>query len=288
MPPKETDVLNVRNDDDAERLAAEILDPKRRVPIIGLSTRSHEDQPPFDPDEVRKIVGPEALIRIVKTGPATRTLDTRLPQHFGVFGGATRVWWPGVNKQADPRKHPRILDRQDRYGPRAYSILGEQFAAGPPEPLPAVPQPRTASDDQISGLAIPAAVIRDRTRAHHLEIVAAWLARDHAAGRLDRPMGPLAIGPEYLDALEQYRDRVSPAAVAVIAARIASGKGGEANDLDVQTELEADGSPLYRKDDGAACWNCRIPDAPGLRLRWWTRDDGAIELQDLVEEPDTE
>lgn len=141
--------------------------------------------------------------------------------------------------------------------------------------------PRGARPEQISRLAIPAAVVRERERAHQLEIYAAWLARDHDSGRRARPLGPLALGEGYLEVLDRNRHRVAPATMAVIAARIASGKQGEADDLDVRAEYGGRGQQELREEDGAACWSCAVPDAGQLRLRWWTRDDGAVELRDL-------
>jgi hypothetical protein len=357
-------------EDQGEALAGEVLDPERTEPIVCLSTRAGEDRPAFDHHAVRKAVGRDALIRAVRTGPATRYLSQLLPPQLGVFGGGARIWWPGVDADADPRDHPLVLDRMGRYGPRAIEVLAERFAEGPPargpkhggklvalpggagerqerrtpverEPRatppvtpdrdqqlllgaldqardeirglrqklaearldamtpgarasarPAAPEdheprfdtaPRAARPDQVADLAIPVAVHRDRTRAHHLEIMAAWLARDHDAGRRERPLGPLALGEGYLAAVDGQRHRVSPATLATTAARIASGKQGEADDLDVRAWVDERGDQEFRDEDGAACWSCAVPGASGdLRLRWWTRDDGAVELRDVV------
>ncbi|MGX6446941.1 hypothetical protein ACVU7I_02560, partial [Patulibacter sp. S7RM1-6] len=117
---------------EGERLAAEILDPARRAPIVCLSTRPGEDRPAFDHHRVRQVVGRDAEIRAVRTGPASRYLSQLLPPQLGVFGGAARIWWPGVDDDADPRDHPLVLDRMGRYGPRALEVLEERFAEGPP------------------------------------------------------------------------------------------------------------------------------------------------------------
>lgn len=286
MASSDTEFKIAVSEDDGEQLAGEVLDGTRTQPIVCLSSRAGEDAPAFDPEAVRGIVGDKAILRGVRTGPASRYLDDLLPEHFGVFGGAARIWWPGVDEFDDPRRHPLILDKQGRYGTRALQILTEGFRAGAPrydqrrrERLQA---PRAAEPERLSGLAIPDAVVRDRTRSHHLLIVAAWLARDHDAGRRDRPMGPLAIGADYLASLDAIRKRVDAPAMAVLAARIASGKPGEADDLRVGAELDDAGTQAVREDDGALGWSCRIPDLPGARLRWWTREDGAVELRDVV------
>jgi hypothetical protein len=372
-PPKPLDlgIPVAATEDQGELLAAEVMDPERTAPIVCLSTRAGEDRPAFDHHHVRRAVGRDAIIRAVRTGPASRFLSQLLPQQLGVFGGAARIWWPGVDDDSDPRDHPLILDRMGRYGPRAIEVLGERFAEGPPtgpskrppvgpkhggklvalpggaeraarsEPAPRstpvtpdrdqqlllgaldtardeirglreklaelrldamtpgdrnaairrrreteIPEQtptRAARPDQVAQLAIPEAVHRDRVRAHHLEIVAAWLARDHDAGRRARPLGPIALGEGYLDAVDAQRGRVSPAALAAVAARIASGKQGEADDLDVAAWTSEDGDQELRPEDGSPCWSCAVPGVDGgLRLRWWTREDGAVELRDLV------
>ncbi len=274
------------SEQDGEQLASEVLDGARKLPIVCLSSRPGEDVPAFDPQTVRRAVGDKAILRGVRTGPATRYLDDLLPEHFGVFGGAARIWWPGIDEYDNPRRHPLILDKQGRYGTRALELLVEGFEAGAPRydkrRRDLLRAPRAAEPERLVGLAIPDAVVRDRTRAHHLLIVAAWLARDHDAGRRDRPMGPLAIGERYLASLGAVRDRIDAPAMAVLAARIASGKPGEADDLRVGAELDDDGTQVIREDDEALGWSCRIPNVDGARLRWWTREDGAVELRDVV------
>lgn len=138
------------SEDQGERLAAEVLDPERTLPIICLSTRSGEDRPSLDPHHVRKLVGRDVLLRAVRTGPASRFLSSLLPPQLGVFGGAARIWWPGVDEHADPRAHPLVLDRVGRYGARAVEVLKERFDEGPPAPSSARPgrKNRSGADDE--------------------------------------------------------------------------------------------------------------------------------------------
>lgn len=286
MASSDTEFKIAVSEEDGEQLAAEVLASGRRRPIVCLSSRAGEDDPAFDPQAVRRVVGDKAILCGVRTGAATRYLDDLLPEHFGVFGGAARIWWPGVDEFDDPRRHPLILDKQGRYSTRALELLAESFQAGAPpydkRRRDRMQAPRAAEPERLVGLAIPDAVVRDRTRAHHLLIFAAWLARDHDAGRRDRPMGPLAIGAGYLDSLDAVRKQIDAPSMAVLAARIASGKPGEANDLRVGAELDEGGTQVIREEDGALGWSCRIPDLPDGRLRWWTREDGAVELRDVV------
>ncbi|MCK9248673.1 MAG: hypothetical protein M0P31_06815 [Solirubrobacteraceae bacterium] len=363
--------------EDALRLAREVRDAARTRPIVCLSTRAGEDRPALDPRDVREIAGRDVLLRAVRTGPASRALAEELPPRLGVFGGAARVWWPGVDDDADPRAHPLVMDRTGRYGRRSLEILATGIRQGPPtvgrddgrrrerderphdrEPttparLVALPGggagagdgspdpgrgrgrddgrgtddgalrrerdearaevrrlrerlaavrldamqdapagspasttgprgPRPATDAQVARLDVPAAVLREPERVVHLEIVAAWLARDQADGRRGWPMGALAIGRAFVPTLERVTAPDERRAVTVVAARVASGRPGEVDDVDLRADVDAAGQHESR-DDGAAAWSCRVPGlSPPRRLRWWTREDGAVELRDVV------
>ncbi|MGE4427373.1 MAG: hypothetical protein AB7G37_13050 [Solirubrobacteraceae bacterium] len=381
--------------EDALRLAAEVRDRERTRPIVCLSTKAGEDRPALDPRSVREAVGRNVDLRAVRTGPASRALAEHLPPQLGVFGGAARVWWPGVDDRTDPRAHPLVMDRTGRYGRRSLQILTTRVEEGPVDdgrgrtgsrddgngregrtprhgadgegrarlvalpggegatshpdhrdPIgdpgrhgdggdrrvpgrelslrrdldeardevrrlrerlaeqrldamhggsgragtrrPPATGPRPATDAESSRLDVPAAVLREPERIAHLEIVAAWLVRDQAEGRRGWPMGSLALGRAYLPTLERMTTTDERRAVTIVAARIASGRPGEVDDLDLRADVDADGQHEVR-DDGSSAWSCRIPElSRARRLRWWTREDGAVELRDVVrdDEPD--
>lgn len=115
-----------------EALARLILDPAREVPVVALTSRRREREPAIDPDEVLAIVGPGMVVHYVPDGPFTRRLEELLPRRMHVFGGAARIWWPGVGADADPRAHPLVQDRYGVYGSQAVRELREHWAQGPP------------------------------------------------------------------------------------------------------------------------------------------------------------
>ena len=115
-----------------EALASLILDPAREVPVVAITSRRREREPAIDPDEVLAIVGPDVVVHYVPDGPLTRRLEELLPRRMHVFGGAARIWWPGVGADADPRAHPLVQDRYGVYGSQAVRELREHWAKGPP------------------------------------------------------------------------------------------------------------------------------------------------------------
>jgi hypothetical protein len=130
--PVDLGIAVVASEEAGLALAEEVLDPDRDAVLVCLSTRPGEDRPAFDVRRVREALGRNVALRAIRTGPASRALSAALPPQLGVFGGAARIWWPGVDERADPRAHPLILDRAGRYGPRALEVLSGRLAAGPP------------------------------------------------------------------------------------------------------------------------------------------------------------
>ncbi|MDX8153519.1 hypothetical protein SK069_18110 [Patulibacter brassicae] len=130
--PVDLGIAVVASEEAGLALAEEVLDPDRDAVLVCLSTRPGEDRPAFDVRRVREALGRNVALRAIRTGPASRALSAALPPQLGVFGGAARIWWPGVDERADPRAHPLILDRAGRYGPRALEVLAGRLADGPP------------------------------------------------------------------------------------------------------------------------------------------------------------
>jgi len=90
------------------RFADHILDPSRAEPVVCVTTRHHESQPLLDVDEVARLCNP-LTIHVLRTGEFTWELTAVLPERFEVFGGAARIWWPGLQPLDDPRRHPLIF-----------------------------------------------------------------------------------------------------------------------------------------------------------------------------------
>jgi len=113
-------------------------------------------------------LGDRAEVVLLDTGDATWALTAALPRRLDVYGGAARIWWPGLTREADPLDHDLYLIRDERGAGRAQerilaSILGEAptaatWAVGetsPPWPSPPSASPRGRSGDAAARVAAP-------------------------------------------------------------------------------------------------------------------------------------
>jgi predicted RNA-binding protein with RPS1 domain len=51
---------------------------------------------------------------LLETGDATWALSAALPRRLDVYGGAARIWWPGLSTDSDPFDHPLLLIHDER------------------------------------------------------------------------------------------------------------------------------------------------------------------------------
>jgi hypothetical protein len=117
---------------DPDRYAAEVMDADRDYPLVLLTSRLGEPYPALDPAEVENIVGADTHLGFMETSFRTKRLDELLPTKLGVFGGAARIWWPGVTPASDPYDHPLIHDPYATYGEKTLRILRSRWVEGPP------------------------------------------------------------------------------------------------------------------------------------------------------------
>jgi hypothetical protein len=117
---------------EVSELAGSILDRGRDFWIVVLTARRLELTPAVSPASVRAIVGPGVPVVFLRSSLATY-LSTLLPPRTHVFGGAVRVYRPGVVD--DPWGHPLLYDPSGEYGDEVLEWLGRIFTAsvaGPP------------------------------------------------------------------------------------------------------------------------------------------------------------
>ncbi|MCB1006972.1 MAG: hypothetical protein KDB35_22505, partial [Acidimicrobiales bacterium] len=87
--------------EDASALAQTILDPERRLPVFGFTPR---DEDPIDGGELLPSVAGLAHVALIR--PKTSwALDELLPRGLNVYGGAARLWWPGVTARSSRWDH---------------------------------------------------------------------------------------------------------------------------------------------------------------------------------------
>lgn len=83
----------------------ELLNPARERPIVAVTTRPHDGDTWIDPDKLDEAIGNLADVVLLETGDATWDLTEAMPPRLDAYGGAVRVWWPGLTVDSNPYDH---------------------------------------------------------------------------------------------------------------------------------------------------------------------------------------
>lgn len=121
--------------DTVEGFAAAILDPGRIRPLIAVTTRGRFAPSLVDPEAMAQTVAGAADVALVPTGDVTWRLSELLPPKLEVYGGAVRIWWPGVTPDSDPHDHPLLFVWDEDDARRAAARV--RAAVGSPAPADA-------------------------------------------------------------------------------------------------------------------------------------------------------
>ncbi len=108
--------------DNGETLAAQLLDPERRVPVVAISSGG-----PPTLDSLGKQVGHDlaGLANVVNVDThASWALTDALGLAFTCHSGAVRIYWPGLTPESSPYRHPLWTARRI-IGPNAGSVTTE-------------------------------------------------------------------------------------------------------------------------------------------------------------------
>lgn len=142
--------------DEAKQFASEtLLSSSRTLPVVAITTSSGVLHPLIDPDRLAQELAGKATVVLLETGEATWALSAALPRRLDVYGGAARIWWPGLTRESDPFDHVLLLIRDEHSAASVHSrilsaILDGDTEAGkwnqgrPPRPV----APREAPDPQ--------------------------------------------------------------------------------------------------------------------------------------------
>jgi hypothetical protein len=105
---------------DADALVDHLLDPRRRLPIVGISTAYVDGQTKalISVNELASRLAGNAHVAVVHR-PAAWQLTEKLGRPLSAFEGAVRIWWPRMTLSDDPYRHTllladRILANPDR------------------------------------------------------------------------------------------------------------------------------------------------------------------------------
>jgi hypothetical protein len=88
-----------------------LLAPSRDKPVIAITTSPHTGTTWIEPKELADALGADAEVVLLETGDATWELAEALPPRLDVYGGAIRIWWPGLREDADPYDHRLYIVR---------------------------------------------------------------------------------------------------------------------------------------------------------------------------------
>jgi hypothetical protein len=133
---------------DLRAIWAEIRLSARDYPVVGLSCRPGEIDPALPAARVREIVGLQVPVYVLEPHVA-RTTRTLTPKEHGVFGGAARVWWPGVHADSDPKSHPLFYDSTDAYGESTLEALAAEFRVRSLQPVHLPPEMRLVLQERL-------------------------------------------------------------------------------------------------------------------------------------------
>ncbi len=86
---------------EASAFAQLVVSPERQLPVIGFTPR---DDDVFDGGMLLDRVIGLAHVALIQS-PATWRLDRLLPLGFNVYGGAVRIWWPGIGPTSTKWDH---------------------------------------------------------------------------------------------------------------------------------------------------------------------------------------
>jgi predicted RNA-binding protein with RPS1 domain len=93
----------------AEEIAAfvrdELLNSKRGRPVVAVTTLPHSQATWLDPDSLEAALAGAADVVRIETGDPTWELAKHLPFRLDVYGGALRIWRPGLCADSDPHDH---------------------------------------------------------------------------------------------------------------------------------------------------------------------------------------
>ena len=127
----------VAADEVADFVAETLLSRDRTLPVVAITTSTSTGLPWVDPEQMAQRLGDGAEVVVLETGDATWTLSEVLPDMLAVYGGAVRIWWPGLTEGSDPYDHPLLFVRSAAQGEQVLRQVLE--AVRPDTDAPATP-----------------------------------------------------------------------------------------------------------------------------------------------------
>jgi hypothetical protein len=286
-------------------LVALLVDPLRKLPVVGLSTRPGEDRPPVNPRSLGDLLEGRAHVVALRTGPVTRTLAEALPvRELVVYEGCARVWWPGIGPNTDPFQHP-LLKPNGSSGDLARRIVEKVWDGRPAseenkedmrELLCEMEEAKRDTErfrQELSNTRQQLQRLQKRTRhaagdapgadgeADALSSPAAFLAalygtiaqiyEAHDMGELT--LKAVKVGEKFLESVRALQG-IPAGKVLEVAAHVVTGRAESMPGLGLHPLRTGPGgtSPRVRATDDAKAWRCalQVGAASARRLHYWS------------------
>ncbi len=300
--------------EDVEQLAKSIMHRKRDFWIVVLTARRLESAPSLPPMSVREIIGPDVPLVFLKSLLATH-LASLLPPKTHVYGGALRVYRPGVTE--DPWGHPLLYDPSGEYGEEILDWLGRIFTPSVARPPKLSPEQRVSVLEYelrrlTKARARELGVLRARYEASVLDepngqkagrrrplpwrskpaggqlaeemrqlIAAQWAGYLPGREQTRHPLRNYEMAPGFLNDVRSRVGRVPIDRLAWVCSLVICRFDVKLAGLAAGPLRPQPDAPQLTRDDGAKAWWCdlaRSPSAHNPRIIYWRRADGTTEL----------
>lgn len=103
---------------DVAELVERLFSAERDVPIVAVTTSAATGLPHLDENDLATRLGDRAHVVLIETGDVTWSLSEAMPDMLDVYGGAARIWWPGLTREDSPYDHPLLFARSSDDGVR--------------------------------------------------------------------------------------------------------------------------------------------------------------------------
>lgn len=138
--------IHVTTPQAVEALVAEILDPERTRPVVGVTSKPSHERPYVDADALAARVGEHASVWVFTDPELTWNLTDALPPKIDVYGGAVRAWNPiAEGSEPYPSDHPQWTIFNEDEGARAVELIASYLERIAENPLPAYGTTMTAT-----------------------------------------------------------------------------------------------------------------------------------------------
>jgi len=159
-----------------------LLSPRREKPVVAVTTRPRTGATWLEPKELAEALGDLADVVCLETGDPTWELAEALPPRLDVYGGAVRVWWPGLRLDSDPYEHRLFIIHSVSQARAVQEQLVTSIRGSVPEPEAAPAEPIEVEVESVSGTRVVLAGGGLRGELRQSDIPLTELARCLAPG----------------------------------------------------------------------------------------------------------